>query len=254
MRLCLAALAACLSCVLAAGALADECPLPMSPAEATPLLATLVPSDGPGPLRIVAIGSSSTQGTGASGPSRTYPAQLALLLADRLPGTTVEVLNKGIGGETVADNLRRLDRDVLQQKPDLVIWQVGTNDALRGLPPALVQAQLMDGIARVRAQGAALLLMDPQPVPDPKGEAAIAGMSAIIAKVAKATGTPLFSRHQRMLAWLAAGTLAPSTMYARDGLHMTDASYRCLARSLADMLLPESGAVTAAVVPAAAAR
>jgi acyl-CoA thioesterase-1 len=253
MRLRFAALAAaCLSCLVAVDALAEECRAPTVTFQAPALLTGLGRAEALRPLRIVAVGSSSTQGVGASGPSRTYPAQLALALADRLPGTTVEVLNKGIGGEVVADNLRRLDRDVLQQKPDLVIWQVGTNDALRGLPLDQVQAQLLDGIGQIKEQAAALLLMDPQPVPRAEDEQAIAAMSAMIAKVAKATGTPLFSRHERMLGWISGGALAVSTIYSKDGLHMTDASYHCLALDVADMLVPagEAVATAAAVVPA----
>ena len=202
MRLRFAALAAaCLSCLVAVDALAEECRAPTVTFQAPALLTGLGRAEAMRPLRIVAVGSSSTQGVGASGPLCTYPAQLALALGDRLPGTTVEVLNKGIGGEVVADNLRRLDRDVLQ-KPDLVIWQVGTNDAWRGLPLYPVQAQLRDGIGRIREQGAAPRLINPQPVPRAEDEQAIAAMSAMIAKVAKATGTPLFSRHQRMLGWI----------------------------------------------------
>ena len=93
--------------------------------------------------------------------------------------------------------------------------------------------------------------MDPQPVPRAEDEQAIAAMSGMIAKVAKATGTPLFSRHERMLGWMG-GTLAVSTIYSKDGLHMTDASYRCLALDVADMLVPagETVATAAAVVPA----
>ncbi len=255
MRLRLAALAAAyLSCVVAASAAADECLAPMSIGRAPALLATLARPSASRPLRIVALGSSSTQGTGASGPSRTYPAQLASFLADRLPGATVEVVNKGIAGETVAANLRRLDRDVLSLSPDLVIWQVGTNDALRGVPRDTVQAQLLDGIEQIRRQGAALLLMDPQPVPNAKDEEAIAGMAGMIARVAKATGTALFSRHERMLGWLAAGTFGTTAVYSKDGLHMTDASYRCLALNLADTLLPatQTVATAAAVVQATA--
>jgi lysophospholipase L1-like esterase len=88
-----------------------------------------------GKLTIVCLGSSSTQGVGATAPGRTYPAQLDAILKRRLPGLGVEVANRGIGGEVVSDNLNRLDRDALALRPDLVVWQVGTNDALRGLPP-----------------------------------------------------------------------------------------------------------------------
>ena len=70
-------------------------------------------------LRIVAVGSSSTQGTGASSPSKAYPAQLDAILEQRFPGAKIEVINKGIGGETAAGTVARLDRDVLSFRPIL---------------------------------------------------------------------------------------------------------------------------------------
>jgi hypothetical protein len=61
------------------------------------------------PLVIVAIGSSSTAGAGASSKAATYPARLAVELKRRFPGTPVTVLNRGIGGEEVAAMLNRFD-------------------------------------------------------------------------------------------------------------------------------------------------
>jgi lysophospholipase L1-like esterase len=190
-------------------------------------------------LRIVCLGSSSTQGVGASDAARTsYPAQLAAILAGRARGR-VEVVNKGVGGETVADNLARLERDVVALRPGLVIWQVGTNDALRRLPPAEVRLQLLDGIRRLRAAGATVVLMDPQPLGRPDAERAVAEMAAMIRQVSAETGAMLFSRRDAVRRWLAAGTFSsPATLYARDGLHMNDASYRCLAEDVADLLIP----------------
>jgi acyl-CoA thioesterase I len=197
-----------------------------------------------GALTIVCLGSSSTQGVGASAPGRTYPAQLEAILEERLPpGLRVDVVNRGVGGEVVADNLRRLERDVLALRPDLVIWQVGTNDALRGLPQAEVRARLEEGLRRIKGAGAEVVLMDPQPLAAPEKGRAVAAMSAAVADVAARTRTALFSRHERMLGWIGAGAFTLASVYGRDGLHMTDASYRCLAEDLAAMLAPAPAAV-----------
>lgn len=77
-----------------------------------------------GTLTIVALGSSSTFGTGASGPEHSYPARLGALYADRVPGLKVRVLNLGVGGEEAAAMVQRIDSEVLPAHPDLVIWQV----------------------------------------------------------------------------------------------------------------------------------
>ena len=84
------------------------------------------------PVVVVAIGSSSTEGIGASSPSGSYPARLQLRLRQHCPTCAIDVINKGVGGETVDQTLARFDRDVLAYRPHLVIWQVGSNDILRG--------------------------------------------------------------------------------------------------------------------------
>src|SRR5882757_5441459 len=79
------------------------------------------------PITIVAFGSSSTEGIGASTPGRAYPSRLQADLAAALPRAQIRVVNKGVGGEREAEMIRRFDRDVLAEHPDLVIWQVGAN-------------------------------------------------------------------------------------------------------------------------------
>jgi acyl-CoA thioesterase I len=70
---------------------------------------------------IVAIGSSSTTGAGASDPTHTYPARLAEELRLRWPRLTVRVINSGVGGETAEEMLARFERDVLPYSPQLFI-------------------------------------------------------------------------------------------------------------------------------------
>src|ERR1044071_4669859 len=77
------------------------------------------------PLKIVAIGSSSTFGTGASSPAASYPGRLEAELKAKLPGLPITVLNKGIGGEEANQMVARFDADVIDESPDLVLWQLG---------------------------------------------------------------------------------------------------------------------------------
>lgn len=102
-------------------------------------------------LTIVALGSSTTEGVGASEPARTDHAQLAALLEERLPHVLVRVLNRGVGGEIMADDRLRLDRDMLAPTADLVIWQLGINAALREIRPARVRDKLRQGLCDDRS-------------------------------------------------------------------------------------------------------
>jgi acyl-CoA thioesterase I len=98
-------------------------------------------------LTIVALGSSSTQGAGASSPAHAYPARLESELHALLPHMAITVINKGVGGEDSAQMLARFERDVLTVEPDLLIWQAGVNAAIRGTPLDEFVEQMSDGIA-----------------------------------------------------------------------------------------------------------
>jgi acyl-CoA thioesterase-1 len=115
------------------------------------------------PLKIVAIGSSSTFGTGASSPDRSYPSRLEAELKARLPGVPVTVLNKGIGGEEAPQMIARFDADVFEEAPDLVLWQVGSNSVLMNHPtPGEV---IREGVESIKASGAEVILVNPQYAP-----------------------------------------------------------------------------------------
>src|SRR5215471_8573358 len=77
-----------------------------------------------GPIKIVAIGSSTTAGEGGV---VAYPYRLEEALRATYQGRMVDVLNRGKGGDEARTELARLETDVLREKPALVIWQVGTN-------------------------------------------------------------------------------------------------------------------------------
>ena len=136
------------------------------------------------PLTVVALGSSSTAGAGASSPAMSYPPRLEAELARLLPPHRISVLNRGIGGELASDMLLRFDQSVAAEHPDLVLWQLGTNAVLRG--HRLLAASLVrDGIARIKGINADVILIDPQFVPKVIVKADIADMIALISTVAK---------------------------------------------------------------------
>lgn len=182
--------------------------------------------------RVLAIGSSSTSGVGASAPENAYPARLEALLAAR-PGA-VAVMNAGRGGERAAATLARLRALLAADPPDLVIWQTGVNDALDArVDPAAFRATLDAGIAAARAAGAAVMLLDPQAFPGIPDPARYARFVAIVAEAGAAHDVAVIPRHAVMAGWDAA-TLAE--MLSRDRFHMNDRGYACLAAIIAAAL------------------
>jgi lysophospholipase L1-like esterase len=184
-------------------------------------------------LVVVAIGSSSTSGAGASDATRTYPARLSRELQRRWPSLSITVLNKGVGGETSSQMIARFDRDVLAYNPDLVIWQSGTNSLLKKNPVEAYATNLHAGIAHLKRSHADIILMDPQYAPSVLASAAHMRMLETIKTAARETGVGLFPRFAIMEEWAQTGHIAMGDMVAPDNLHMNDASYACVARLLA---------------------
>jgi lysophospholipase L1-like esterase len=197
-------------------------------------------------LTILAMGSSSTEGVGASSPAATYPSRLEAELRKRFPNIDIRVINRGRSGEDAPEEVVRLERDVVADDPDLVIWQIGTNAALRGLDPDIERAMLRRGIALIKESAADIVLMDLQYAPRVLAAPAHATMQKLIAEVAERNRVGLFRRFEIMRHWLSAAPadLAPSgaapggagSAISADGLHMTDRSYACLAAGLADAI------------------
>ncbi|MBP0444399.1 SGNH/GDSL hydrolase family protein [Roseomonas sp. SSH11] len=181
--------------------------------------------------RILAFGSSSTQGAYASAPDRTYPARLEAAL--RREGLAVRVLNLGRGGEDALEMRARLEADVVAAEPDLVIWQLGVNGAIREHSLTRFRTLLRQGVARMQEAGADVVLMDSQRGPWARAHAVLRdAFDGVLAEVAQERGIQLFSRRKMMDAWAAGGT-ADAAVIAPDGLHHNDRGYACLAEALA---------------------
>jgi len=193
-------------------------------------------------LTIVALGSSSTYGTGATRPEYAYPNRLAALLQAQFPDAQIRVLNRGVGGEVGTSTADRIARDVLPEKPDLVIWQVGTNDVLHDLGPEEPMKAVRTGIEQIKRAGADVLLMDVQYAPTVLAHPRYREMESALAATAHAADVPLFHRFALMRDWATSGSMKISDMLAPDRLHMTDISYDCLARQLSASILRDAHA------------
>ncbi len=185
------------------------------------------------PLTIVAIGSSSTSGAGASSRAASYPSRLAIELKERFPAEDITVLNRGVNGEETAQMMARFDTGVIAEHPDLVLWQVGTNSVLHDAPLQEHSVLLHEGIARLKAAGADVVLMDLQFTPKVLAKAETQGMQDQIALTAKETSVDLFNRFAVMRDWHEVQHIPYEAFLSPDSLHMNDWSYGCVAKLLA---------------------
>ena len=182
-------------------------------------------------LRVLAIGSSSTSGVGASSRAKTYPVQLTDLLLAALKGVQVEVTNRGVSGEVVKSTAERLKSEVAQHKPDLVVWQLGTNDALSRVPTEEVETTVSATLDWLRENRVDVVLVGPQYTTRYARDPAYAAMREMLRKVAEQHKVLYVRRYDAMQA--IASARASQQMMASDNFHLNDLGYQCMAEHIA---------------------
>jgi lysophospholipase L1-like esterase len=196
------------------------------------------------PVVIVAFGSSSTAGYGTTSPEFTYPNRLAAQLHRQYPSADITVVNRGKGGEDAPEMMKRLQAEVIDTKPDLVIWQVGTNAVLRNLDPGETAKLVEEGVARIQAAGADLVLVDPQYSPKVTEHPESASqMVKLLGKVAELRHVGFFPRFEVMRQWHENQSLPIDSFVIADGLHMNDWGYACFAQLLGDDIIKSVGQI-----------
>jgi lysophospholipase L1-like esterase len=196
------------------------------------------------PVTIVAFGSSSTAGYGTSSPEFTYPNRLAAQLHRKYPGADITIINRGRGGEDAPQMMARLQSDVIDAKPDLVIWQVGTNAVLRDLDADEIARLVQDGIGRIQAAGADVVLVDPQYSPKVTEHPDSASkMVRLLGRVAQLRHVGVFPRFEVMRQWHESQAMPIDSFVIADGLHMNDWGYACFAQLLGDDIIRSVGQI-----------
>jgi hypothetical protein len=130
----------------------------------------------------------------------------------------------------------RLKSDVFDERPDLVIWQTGVNDAVRSVDIGEFRRILKEGIAALKAHNLDVILIDLQYYGKSEKIVKYPEYIEVMREVADQADVPLFRRYAVMKHWLKTGQFSPETMLASDSFHMIDRSYRCLAVLIADAI------------------
>ncbi|MET4452136.1 SGNH/GDSL hydrolase family protein [Bradyrhizobium sp. RT3b] len=208
---------------------------------------------GRGPVRIVAMGSSSTAGLGNV---VAYPARLELYLRkhykddDPHRDIRIDVLNRGKGGEEAPQEVARFKDDIFADNTSLVLWQVGTNAVFRSNEFDFdeVVAKITEGLARLRDHPATdVILINPQYVTAMLGDNAKLSekMVSAIRAAAQEAKVNLFQRWALMRHWNEHNNASLEQLLAPDDelkLHQSDWSTMQVARALRSAILTATGA------------
>lgn len=181
-----------------------------------------------GTFTVVGIGSSSMEGIGASAPQYNFMSRLDAALKKALPGVAVKTINAGIGGQNLPQMIARFEKDVYANKPDLVLFQTGMNDALQGRNADQYRKELQGALDDLRAHGLNVALMSNQygGTLGPTTNPLTAQLDQVNKEEAARRGIPVIDRYTLFRSLQNQGVNVASTYYIPDALHANDEGYR----------------------------
>jgi len=174
------------------------------------------------PVRLAVLGDSLAAGYGIK-PEQSFPARLEAAL--NAQGRNVTVLNQGVSGDTSAGGLDRLDW-MLADKPDIVLVELGANDALRGIDPQVTEKNLSTIVERLKAAGVTVWLAG-MLAPRNLGPDYVASFDGLYRRIADKYDLPLYP-------FILDGVAQDPALNQGDGLHPNPRG----AQIVADRLLP----------------
>jgi acyl-CoA thioesterase-1 len=191
------------------------------------LLLSAVPAAGQGAV-ILVLGDSISASYGLENASLGWVA----LLAERVKaaGLPWQIANASISGELSAGGLGRVDELLARHRPGLLVLELGANDGLRGLDPALTQANLSEIISRAQQAGARPVLLGMR-IPPNYGKRYNDLFEAVFPAVAKAHGAAY-------VPFLLEGVGGNAGLTQADGLHPNALAQPVLMRRVWDALEP----------------
>ncbi|NNM72178.1 SGNH/GDSL hydrolase family protein [Enterovirga aerilata] len=195
---------------------------------AAPLPRTVEKLRKGGELRVLAIGTSAVGGAGS--PPKNYQAQVEAILEQAFKGLNVVMVNRGVSGEVAALTAERIKLQVALEKPDVVLWQVGTNDALARVSAEDFERSVRETVQWLKEHRVDVILVGLQYSPKLAADENYAAIRGALRQVAASENVPLVRRYAAMefLERGRKGEIAPI-----DTTDLNDLGYRCMAEHIA---------------------
>jgi hypothetical protein len=186
-------------------------------------------------LNVAVLGSASSSLPGASGAANAYPARLEAALARRLPGVAVKVVPHTKARETATEMVKTLRQVLKDEKPDVVVWQTGTVDAMLGVDPDQFQAALADGLDALRDNKSDAIFMNMQYSPRTDSMIALGAYLEAMRFIAVQREILLFDRLAVMNDWNEMGVFDLSA--ATKKIDIAERVHDCIGRLLSRLIV-----------------
>jgi lysophospholipase L1-like esterase len=186
-------------------------------------------------LTIAVVGTGSSILAGPDGPRSAYPARLEAVLKQKLPSVAVKVVTLARSRMTAEDLAKGMEKMLADEKPDLVIWQTGTLDAIRRVDPDEFREALDEGVETLHKGGADVILMNMQYSPRTDIMVSYGPYADSMRVVAQQHEIPLFDRLAIMRNWSDTGAF---DLYAagKDNV-LAQRVHDCIGRGIASMII-----------------
>ena len=180
-------------------------------------------------IKILAIGASSSAGPGAS--RGGYQAVIRRMLQQNFKGIDVEIVNRGVSGELAERAAERLKLEVGLNAPDLVLWQVGTNDALSYIPVRHVERVVGSTVRWLKAHKIDVVLVGLQFVSEMTRDAHYQAIRMALRRIAQRENVIIVRRYEAMETLRRLQTAEPGANV--DEFTYNEAAYNCMAQYVA---------------------
>lgn len=179
------------------------------------------------PIKILAIGGSAAPGASAS-----YPAKLEAALEQALPKVDVVIDHRGLPGEIASGAAERVRTMVAEAEPDLVVWQVGTHDAIARVDADAFASALDEAVAWIRSHGIDVVLVDPLYTASMAADADYNRIVEAVRTVATQQQVPLVRRYEALRYLSRRSDKGEGHMLGRQ-FRLNDLGLRCMAEHVA---------------------
>jgi acyl-CoA thioesterase I len=211
-----------------APALSAGCEAPSADIAApTPLPRVAAALEEKRPVRVLALGSAAASGSTTS--VNSYPSKVEAILEKAFKGLDVVMVNRGVSGEVAALTAERLKTQAALERPDLVLWQVGTNDALMRVPIDEFATTVRDTVRWLKERDIDVVLVGLQYTLRAGNDEYYEAMRKALRTIAAEEHVPLVRRFEAMqfIEKAKQGEDTPSL----------DRSYRCMAEHVAHAIV-----------------
>lgn len=200
------------------------------------------------PVRVLAIGAPAA----SAGASTSYPVKLESALERSIPNVDVEIESRGLSGEVASGAAERLRTMVAESEPDLVIWQVGTHDALARVDVGDFANALREAVQWVKSHEIDIVLVDPLYTASLAEDAYYTSIVKAVKDVAASEGVPLVQRYEAMRYLAGSGDKGEGHLLGKQ-FRLNDLGLRCMAEHVTraislSLLQPDLATVTGTAV------